>query len=46
VRDRLVGRGLAGALRDAAPIELPPVADTGTRFAAANHAFNPAALGA
>jgi len=46
VRERLVGRGIGAALTQVAPIELPPVADLGTRFARANWGFNPAALGA
>ncbi|HUP09195.1 MAG TPA: flagellar biosynthesis protein [Caldimonas sp.] len=45
-RERLVGRGIGGALADVRTVELPAVPDVGTRFAPENCAFNPAALGA
>jgi hypothetical protein len=45
-RERLVGRGIGASIADVATIELPAVPDIGTRFAAENRAFNPAALGA
>ena len=45
-RERLVGRGIGAAVAGVATVELPAVPDVGTRFAADNRAFNPAALGA